>query len=127
MMTYTRLPIAVLAAAGLAFGGALAGPMTTPAAQAQQAGDFSDNKLQSFAEAAVKLTNIRTEYQSQMQSMETDQERQQLQQQTNQRMAQAVEETDGISIEEYNEIAQASRADEQLAEKINTYIEEAAN
>lgn len=127
MMTCTRLPIAVLAAAGLAFGGALAGPVATPAAQAQQAGDFSDDQLQSFAEAAVKLTQIRTEYQSQMQTMETDEERQQLQQQTNQRMAQAVEETEGISIEEYNEIAQASRADEQLAEKINAYMEEAAN
>jgi alkanesulfonate monooxygenase SsuD/methylene tetrahydromethanopterin reductase-like flavin-dependent oxidoreductase (luciferase family) len=127
MMTYTRLPIAVLAAAGLAFGGALAGPVATPAAHAQQAGDFSDDKLQSFAEAAVKLTQIRSEYQSQMQTMETDQERQQLQQQTNQRMAQAVEGTQGISIEEYNEIAQASRGNQQLAQKINTYMKEAAN
>jgi len=127
MMTYIRLPIAVLAAAGLTFCGALAGPIATPSAQAQEARDFGDEKLQSFAEAAVKLTQIRSEYQAQMGSAETDQQRQQLQQQTNQRMAQAVEQTDGISIEEYNKIAQASRSDQQLAEKINSYIEEAAN
>jgi hypothetical protein len=126
MMTYSRLPIAVLAAAGLAFGGALAGPVATPAAQAQEAGDFSDEKLQSFAVAAIKLSQIRSQYQSQMQSMESDEERQQLQQQTNQRMAQAVKQTDGISIEEYNEIATASRADESLAEKVNDYIKDAA-
>lgn len=125
-MTYSRLPIAMLAAAGLAFGGALAGPAATPAAQAQEAGDFSDAKLQSFAEAAIKLSQIRSEYQSQMQSMETDQERQQLQQQTNQRMAQTVQQTEGINIEEYNEIATASRADEGLAEKVNQYIKDAA-
>lgn len=125
-MTYARLPIAMLAAAGLAFGGAITGPVTTPAAQAQEAGDFSDAKLQSFAEAAIKLSQIRSEYQAEMGSMETDQERQQLQQQTNQRMAQAVQQTDGISIEEYNEIATASRADEELAEKVNEYIKDAA-
>jgi hypothetical protein len=125
-MTYSRLPFAMLAAAGLAFGGALAGPIATPAAQAQQAGNFSDGKLKSFAEAAVELSQIRANYQSQMQTMESDEERQQLQQQTNQRMAQAVEQTDGINIEEYNEIATASRADEQLAEKVNEYIQAAA-
>lgn len=125
-MTYSRLPIAMLAAAGLAFGGAIAGPVVMPAAQAQEAGDFSDDKLQSFAEAAIKLSQIRSEYQAEMGSMESDQERQQLQQQTNQRMAQAVEETDGINIEEYNEIATASQADEELAEKVNEYIKDAA-
>ena len=125
-MTFSRLPIAMLAAAGLAFGGALAGPVATPAAQAQDANSFNDEQLRSFAEAAVKLTEIRSEYQSQMGNAQSDEERAQLQQQTNQRMAQAVENTDGISIEEYNQIASASRTDENLAEQINTYIEEAA-
>jgi len=125
-MTYSRLPIAMLAAAGLAFGGALTGPAATPAAQAQEAADFGDEKLRSFAQAAVKLTQIRSEYRAQMGSAETDQQRQQLQQQTNQRMAQAVEATDGITIEEYNQIATASRSDEQLAEKVNEYIQDAA-
>ncbi len=125
-MTFTRLPIAVLAAAGLAFGGALAGPVTADMAQAQESGSYSDEKLQSFAEAAVKLGQIRAEYQAQMGSMESDQERQQLQQQTNQRMAQAVQETDGITIEEYNEIATASRSDEELANRVNEYIQQTA-
>jgi hypothetical protein len=125
-MTFSRLPIAMLAAAGLAFGGALAGPVATPAAQAQDANSFNDEQLRSFAEAAVKLTEIRSEYQSQMGNAQSDEERAQLQQQTNQRMAQAVQNTDGISIEEYNQIASASRTDENLAEQINTYIEEAA-
>lgn len=126
-MTYTRLPLALFAAAGLAFGGVLAGPVAMPAAQAQEEASFSDEKLKSFAEAAVKLGQIRSEYRAQMGEAESDEQRAQLQQETNQRMAQAVEETPGISVQEYNTIASASRTDEELAEKIQTYIQEEAD
>jgi len=121
-MTYTRLPVAILAAAALAFGGALTAPMAAKTAQAQESGSYSNEKLRSFAQAAIKLGKIRSDYQAEMGSLETDEERRQLQQQTNQRMAQAVQQTDGISIEEYNEIATASRSDEQLAKKVNEMI-----
>jgi len=124
---YNRLPLAMLTAVGLAFAGALAGPAGTSAAHAQEAGNFSDAKLRAFAQAAVKLNQIRSEFQSQMGSMESDQERQQLQQRTNQRMAQAVKQTEGISIEEYNKIATQSRGNQALAEKINKYIKESGS
>jgi ribosome-binding protein aMBF1 (putative translation factor) len=118
-----RLMVALFVAASLSLGGVMGANVTV--AQAQES--YSDAKLQSFAEAAVKLIGIRSDYQSQMGDASSNEERQQLQQQTNQRMAQAVEDTDGISIEEYNEIAQASRNDQALAQKINGYIEDTAN
>ncbi len=123
-MSNTRLPIAALIAAGFAFGG-----MTAPNAVAQtqmEQGSFSDEMLQSFAEAAVKLITIRTEFQTQMQSAETTEQQMQLQQQTNQRMAQVVEETPGISIEQYNAIAEASQNDPELAARVDELIEEAS-
>jgi hypothetical protein len=120
-----RLMVALLVAASLSLGGAMGASVMPAQAQAQDS--YSDEKLKSFAEAAVKLIGIRSEYRNQMGEASNDQERQQLQQQTNQRMAQAVEGTDGISIDEYNEIAQASRTNQQLAQRINTYIQEAAN
>ena len=120
-----RLMVALLVAASLSLGGAMGASVM--AAQPQPQDSYSDEKLKSFAEAAVKLIGIRSEYRNQMGEASNDQERQQLQQQTNQRMAQAVETTDGISIDEYNEIAQASRTNQQLAQRINTYIQEAAN
>ena len=120
-----RLMVALLVAASLSLGGAMGASVMPAQAQAQDS--YSDEKLKSFAEAAVKLIGIRSEYRNQMGEASNDQERQQLQQQTNQRMAQAVETTDGISIDEYNEIAQASRTNQQLAQRINTYIQEAAN
>ncbi|RIA55145.1 DUF4168 domain-containing protein [Dichotomicrobium thermohalophilum] len=122
-MTYSRLPAALFVAATLSLGGAMGASVTV--AQAQES--YTDAKLQSFAEAAVKLIGIRSEYQSKMGETTNDQQRQQLQQQTNQRMAKAVKDTDGISIQEYNEIAAASRTDQALAQKINGYIKEAAN
>jgi hypothetical protein len=120
-----RLMVALLVAVSLSLGGAMGASVMPAQAQAQDS--YSDEKLKSFAEAAVKLIGIRSEYRNQMGEASNDQERQQLQQQTNQRMAQAVEGTDGISIDEYNEIAQASRTNQQLAQRINTYIQEAAN
>lgn len=125
-MTFGRLTLAAFTAAGLAFGGVLAGPLVAEQAQAQENASFSDEKLRSFATAAVKLSQIRSEYQAQMGNAENDEERQALTQQTNEQMAQAVQETDGISVEEYNEIASASRSNPEVAEKVETYMEEAA-
>ncbi len=122
-MTYNRLPVAMFMAALLSMGGPLAA--YAPTAQAQES--FSDDKIQSFAQAAVKLIDIRSQYQSQMNNASNDEERAQIQQQTNQLMTSTVEETPGISVQEYNQIAQESRSNEALAERINTYIKESAN
>jgi hypothetical protein len=123
-MSHTRLPIAALIAAGFAFGG-----MTAPNAVAQtqmEQGSFSDEMLKSFAEAAVKLTTIRLEFQNQMQEAETTEQQMQLQQQTNQRMAQVVQDTPGITIEEYNAIAEASQSNPELAARVDELIQEAS-
>lgn len=125
-MTFARLTLAALASAGLAFGAVLAMPAAAQQSETQQQVSFSDEKLRSFATAAVKLSQIRSEYQAQMGNAENDQQRQQLTQQTNQKMAQAVQQTDGISVEEYNQIAQASRSNPEVAEKVETYMKEAA-
>lgn len=125
-MTFARLTLAALASAGLAFGAVMAMPAAAQQSETQQQASFSDEKLRSFATAAVKLSQIRSEYQAQMGNAENDQQRQQLTQQTNQKMAQAVQQTDGISVEEYNQIAQASRSNPAVAEKVETYMKEAA-
>jgi len=122
-MTINRSLVAMFVAASLSLGGAMGANVTVAQAQAS----YSDAKLQSFAQAAVKLIGIRSEFQSKMSEMSSDQERAQLQQQTSQRMAKAVKDTEGISVDEYNEIASASRNNQQLAEKINGYIKETAN
>ncbi|MFP3920967.1 MAG: DUF4168 domain-containing protein [Dichotomicrobium sp.] len=125
-MTFARLTLAALASAGLAFGAVMATPAAAQQTETQEQASFSDEKLRSFASAAVKLSQIRSEYQAQMGNAENDEERQALTQETNQQMAQAVEETEGISVEEYNEIASASRSNPEVAEKVETYMEEAA-
>lgn len=125
-MTFSRLMMAAIAAVGLAFGTVTATPVAAQDADTQQQASFSDKKLQSFAVAAVKLSQIRAEYEAQMGQTETDQEKAQLQQQTNQRMAKAVKDTSGISVEEYNQIAAASRSNPKVAKRVRKFIKEAA-
>jgi len=125
-MTFSRLMMATIAAAGLAFGTVAATPVAAQDADTQQQASFSDDKLRSFAVAAVKLSQIRSDYEAQMGETETDQEKAELQQQTNQRMAKAVKDTSGISVEEYNQIAAASRSNPEVAKKVRKYIKETA-
>ncbi len=120
------MPAAIFVAAGLTLGGVMGAVDVTPA-QAQDQSAYSDTKLQSFAQAAVKLIDIRSDFRSEMQNTQSDEEKAALQQKTNQRMAQAVKDTQGISVEEYNQIASASRSDQALAQRINKYIKETGN
>jgi len=125
-MSNSRMPAAIFVAAGLTLGGVMGAVDVTPA-QAQDQSAYSDTKLQSFAQAAVKLIDIRSDFRSEMQNTQSDEEKAALQQKTNQRMAQAVKDTQGISVEEYNQIASASRSDQALAQRINKYIKETGN
>lgn len=42
-------------------------------------------------------------------------------------MVEAVNESDGITVDEYNQIIQAAQTDPELAQRINSHISEAAS
>jgi len=123
-MSANRIPVAILAASVLALAGVTMSTAVTPA-QAQES--YSDATLQSFAKAATKLVAIQSEYQSQMQAAENDNERQTLIQQANKQMTKAVEETSGISVQQYNKIATESRSNQGLQQKISKYMQDTSN
>lgn len=125
-MRQFRLPAAALAALGLALGAAAYAPATAgqPAGvQLAQAQTYSDEKLQSFAMAALNVQQIRQDYTAQIQQAETEDERQQLAEAATQEMVDAVESEPGISVEEYNEIIQASADNPELTDRINQYMQ----
>ena len=125
-MPYFRLPAAALAAMATAFGVVVAVPAAAqqPAGvQLAQAQTYSDEKLQSFAMAALDVQQIRQEYTAQIQQAESEAERQQLAEEANQEMVEAVETAPGITIEEYNEIIQASNGNPELSDRINQYMQ----
>jgi hypothetical protein len=61
---------------------------------------------------------------AQMQAADTTDEQQQIQQQATQEMVTAVENTEGINVEDYNVIMESVQTDPALAQQINDMIRE---
>lgn len=100
-----------------------------PAAVAQNAApstpvEVTEEKIEAFAVATLVLNELNQEYEARAAELETDAEREELMIETNMVMMGAVEQVDGISIEEYNAIAMAAREDAALAETINEALVE---
>ena len=80
--------------------------------------DVSDALLDSFITAALSVSEIAEDYQGRMQSADGDAARQELATEARTAMIAAVEETDGITVEEYLEISEAARVDEDLGQRL---------
>lgn len=125
-MNSIRLTAAALATMSLGFAAvpAVAGPPAgVQLAQAQQ---FSDEKIEAFAVAALEVSKIRKSYVGQIQQAETEEQRKQLAEQATGEMVAAVEASPGITTDEYNAIIQAARTDQALAQRINEQIKSTA-
>lgn len=133
-MDIKRFAITAAAAAGLSVStaGVTFAQETTPVApQAQQQGpaEYSEETLRSFAVAFLQTEKISQEYRPQLQKAQQAQDQarmQELQSEASQKMVDAVEETDGISVQEYTSIMQAAQTDPDLAQKVSDYIGEAS-
>jgi len=97
-----------------------------PAAAAPSPTQFDDTKLRSFAVAYLEVNKVAQTYQPQLQATKDPQEQQRIQTEAANGMVQAVENAEGITIEEYNTIVNSAQADPALAQKINTMVQEAA-
>lgn len=136
-MNLTRTMLPGLAALAFGFGAALgtanaqdAAPEPAPEPQMEMpagtAPDLSDEKLKSFAVAFLEVSRINQTYQPQLQAADSPEDEQRLRQQAGADMIQAVDSSQGISVEEYNMIIQAAQVDPELAQRINGHITEAA-
>ena len=113
------LTAALLAAGMTLSGGALLpaqaqdGAQETPAAP-----EVTEAKLDAFVVAAVAIEDIRASYQAPMQEAADDAERQALIEEANEEMVSAIDETQGITVDEYIAINRAAREDEELQQRI---------
>jgi hypothetical protein len=120
------LSILGLAAGPLAAGSAAAQDEIQPETEMQApAVSFDEQTLQSFVVAFLQVDQINRTYLPQMQEADTAEEQQQVQQQATQEMVTAVENAEGISVEEYNTIIETAQTDPNLAQQINDMIREA--
>lgn len=85
----------------------------------QQAPDIevTDEQVESFAEAQARVAEIGEKWTPRMQEAESSEEVQKAREQAQQEMVIAVENA-GLSVQEYNQIARAAQADEELRSKI---------
>lgn len=135
-MLHFRIPAAAVAALGITLGTAFGTGALTPAAadraqdradgvQLAQAESYSDEKLETFALAALEIQEIRSQYTAQIQQAESEDQRQQLAESAQDEMVGAIQAIPGITIEEYNAIIQASADDPELSERISQHMQAA--
>jgi hypothetical protein len=119
-----------IAAAGLGAAAAVAqeaapgapAPEAVPAPSQQ----FEEPKLKSFAVAFLEVSKVNQEYQPQLQAATDPEEQKRIRDEAGGKMVEAVENTDGISVEEYSQIIAQAQTDPELAQQINTLVQEAA-
>jgi len=122
-----HLAVAAGLLAGVAFAPlALAQETTQPSEPAIEAPAVTEEKLQSFAVAFVEVEKIKQQYTQRLQEAASETEQQQIQNEAGERMLQAVEATDGISLDEYNQIIQSAQADPNLAQRVTDAIGQAS-
>lgn len=126
-----RLPIAALSACALLAGASLAGlgpaaaqtTETQPVQEQAAPAQYTQEQLESFTAAALKVDEIGQRWLPEIQSAGSEEEAQQLREQANQEMVQAVQ-AEGLTTEEYNQIYVSAQSDPALSQRIAQIIEE---
>lgn len=122
-MTPTRTLAVAAATAALAL--APLAPATAQEAETPQSESaVPDALLDSFVMAALSVSEVAEDYQGRIQAAENDEARQQLATEARQAMITAVEDTDGITVEEYVTIAEAAQTDEALNQRVMDVLAE---
>lgn len=124
----TNPVLALLAAAGLLFAAGTAtaqgeAPGQAPTQAPTQAPDIdvSDQDVGNFADAYVAVQTINQEYAEKLQNVEEAEKATEMQQEARDKMEGAVEEA-GLSLSDYQEIAQAAGQDEELRADIQEAV-----
>jgi len=103
-------------------------PMVTLTAQgaaAQSAESYSSEELDIFTDALLEVAQVRQKFTPQLQSAETEDEEAAIVEEANAEIMQVIEDTDGISVDRYTEIAQAASEDQELNQRIIKRVQSA--
>lgn len=85
---------------------------------AQQQAPVSDQALEQFADAASTVRDVREEYSAEIQSTQDEEKAQALRSEAQQKMVVAVQQA-GLSVSDYNMIAQRLQTDGELMQRLN--------
>lgn len=91
---------------------------TQQAAQPMAAGDVTDAKVSAFVEALVAVDSVRKDYAPRIEAEGSEDARQELVNEANTAIVEAVDATEGMSVDEYTKILELAQADQDLNQKI---------
>lgn len=117
MLTNTTLK-ATTTAIALALASAPMVAITAQGAAAQSAESYSSEELDIFTNALLEVAEVRQKYTPMLQGAETQDEEAAIVQEANAEIMQVIEDTDGITVDRYTEIAQAANEDQELNQRI---------
>lgn len=109
-----------LAATMLAIGAPLAG---TAIAEQPAAVTLDDEQLQSFVAALQAVDTLEREYSETLAQAESDSAREAVIEEANEAMANAIDDTPGITLDQYVAILQQAQTDAELTERIMSMLE----
>ncbi|ETX29905.1 DUF4168 domain-containing protein [Roseivivax isoporae] len=98
--------------------------MTAPEATAPEAPVFEDAQIEAFAAAVMEITEIRDQYAAELQSVEEETEQQALIEEANAEMRTAIEDTEGLTFDDYMAINRAASMDQELNQRIAQRLQE---
>lgn len=84
----------------------------------QQSVEFTDEKIEAFVEAREQVVEISKKWEDRLSNAESQEELRSLQQESQEEMVDAVRD-EGISVNEYNLIVDATQTDEELRKRVN--------
>ncbi|MDZ7710742.1 MAG: DUF4168 domain-containing protein [Roseovarius sp.] len=108
---------ATTTAIAMAFAAAPVTAITAQSAAAQEA-SYSAEELDTFAEALLQVADVRQKYTALMKSAETEDQQAAIVEEANTEITRVIEDTDGITLDRYTEIAQAASEDQGLNQRI---------
>jgi hypothetical protein len=112
-----RACLALMAAAPFAAAPALTAAQQPAPEQQQQAADVDDATLDQFAEAFLAVQEIQAEASEELQAASDEEAAREVQQKAQEEMVEAVLET-GLSVEDYNMVAQLMNSDPQVRDGV---------
>jgi len=124
-MPFRRILAATTTAMTLALTVAPVTALTVQSATAQEvAAEYSGEKLDAFTVALLQVVDLREKYTPVLQSAESEDEQKSILEKANAEIIGAIEGTDGITVREYQEIAEAAAQDQDLSTRITGRIED---
>jgi hypothetical protein len=80
---------------------------------------FAQAKLESFVTAAIAVNELIQEWTARINDAETETQASEMRDEANAKLAAAIEQTEGMTIDEYREISQALRTDADLQARVS--------